>query len=91
LKEYKAFAKKNNALLEEYNNSTGPHRMEVADKLRLMKEKSAGIRGEFSSIKTKYKDWKSRHKSEKPDVRHDPRIKRLERKLAAVEHKLANP
>ena len=91
LREYKSFAKKNNALLEEYNNASGPHRMEVADELRLIKEKSARIIEEFGAIKTKYKGWKARHQAQTPDYKHDPQIKRLQQKLAAVENKLANP
>jgi len=91
LREYKSFAKKNNALLEEYNSSSGPRRMEVADELRLIKEKSARITEEFGAIKTKYKGWKAGHQVKTPDYKHDPQIKRLQQKLVAVENKLANP
>jgi hypothetical protein len=91
LGDYKKFAAKSNALLEEYNNSTGPRRMKAADELRLIKEKSARVAESFNEIKDKYKGWKTKHRSATPDFDRDPKIKQLKQRLAAVEHKLANP
>jgi len=91
LSDYKKFAAKSNALLEEYNNSTGARRMKVADELRLIKEKSAIVVESFNEIKNKYKGWKSKHGSATPNFDRDPKIKQLKQRLAAVEHKLANP
>ncbi len=91
LAEYKQFAKKNNALLKAYNNATGSRRMELADKLRLLKDEGVRRTADYNAIKKQYTDWKRNNASVAPSFDQDPQIKALKQKLKEVENKLANP
>ena len=91
LAKYKAMAKRNNALLKAYKTATGPRRMEIADKLRIIKEDSAHATDSYHSIKQQYNDWKNQHAGNSPDYDNDSQIRRLKQALMEVEHQLANP
>ena len=91
LADYKKFATKNNALLKEYNSTTGARRMQAADQLRILKDEGIRKRQSFNAIKSKYKKWQQNNAA--PDINFDadPKIIKLKQKLEEVEHKLANP
>ena len=63
LGKYKKMAKKSNAILEGYNNSTGARRMKYADELRLIKHEVAKVQERYTEAKAQYTDWKSNNSS----------------------------
>jgi hypothetical protein len=88
-REYKQFAERANRLREEYNTSSGPRRMEVADELRRLKHDEVKIVSAYKAAKQQHEEWKQNHKTTAPATDQDPTIQRLRQQKAATEDELA--
>ncbi len=86
---YKQFAKRNNALLKEYEAASGPRRMELANELRSLKLARPRIEEAYQSAKSKYAAWKDQAPpAEAPDLEGDSELQRLRQEVAKVERQL---
>ncbi len=85
--EYRSYVKKCNAMLKEYNSSTGPRRMEIADTLRLLKHDKDRLLAAYEAAK---REQDASHPTTLPrDTAADAKRQRLLQDIATLKNEIA--
>jgi predicted aconitase with swiveling domain len=85
--EYRSYVKKCNALIKEYEASTGPRRMEVADTLRLLKHDKARLLAAYKAAK---QEQDASQPTTRPrDPAADAKRQQLRQAIATLEKEIA--
>ncbi|HAS83194.1 MAG TPA: hypothetical protein DCS43_11120 [Verrucomicrobia bacterium] len=90
LVEYKGINDQSVALNKEWGSSTGSKRVDLGNKLRLLKNEQANLMPRYQDIKQKKEAWEQNNSATKPDPDTDPQIQNLKEQLRAVDAQLRN-
>ncbi len=90
LTEYKAFSDETDRLMAEFDSSTGSRRMEIANRLRVLKNEQTMLMPRYQEIKQKKERWDERNRNRRPasDPGNDPETLRLKQELMDVDEQL---
>jgi chromosome segregation ATPase len=90
LREYKRIADESTKLKSEFDDATGNRRMELANRLRVLKNEQANLMPRYQDLKQKKEDWDAENREEdRPrDPGRDPRIEQWNREIRELDEQI---
>ncbi len=88
--KYKAIMDESKQLNEQYKKATGARRMELANRLRTLKNDQFVVMPKYNELKQKRDDWNGQNKNVAQDVANDPQIRQLNQQLEQIDQQLRN-
>jgi len=90
LRQHKAITDESQKLKDEFDNATGNRRMELANRLRTLKNEQFTLMPKYQEIKKKKEDWDRSNQNSLPDTATDPQIRQLNQQLDQIDAQLRN-
>ena len=90
LREYKRIGDESAKLKPEFESATGNRRMELANRLRVLKNEQATLMPRYQDLKQKKEDWdrENREEDRPRDPGRDPRIEQWSREVRELDEQI---
>lgn len=90
LRQYKAINDESKQLKADYEKATGTKRMELANRLRTLKNEQFVLMPKYRDLKQKKEDWERRHQGNTPGTANDPQLRQLKQQLEQIDQQLGD-
>lgn len=90
LRQYKAINDESKQLKEQYEKATGNQRMELANRLRTLKNDQFVLMPKYRDLKQKKEDWERRNQDNTQNTANDPQLRQLNQQLEQIDKQLGN-
>ncbi len=88
--KYKAIMDESKQLNEQYKKATGARRMELANRLRTLKNDQFVVMSKYTELKQKRDDWNGQNQDIAQGIANDPQIRQLNQQLEQIDQQLSN-
>ncbi len=88
LRQYQAINDESKQLKEQYDKATGSKRMELANRLRTLKNDQFVLMPKYQEIKSKKAEWDRGNQTSTQDTANDPQMQQLKQQLEQIDRQL---